>query len=248
MKIRRLPEVELANLTVLPLDEQRRRMTKLASDGGGIFSFEPTREQFPDILNSQPELFRSLGPTPITEFPVIAAKLRKRCKPGIELEFNLLVAKMLYGHFRAENAVSREFFFSSLPVGLDRSVRFWISAYYARDGLPVLTFIDPRGGRNLTARGRNVVFSGMHFGIRERYPDFAESLLQIVQVPYLDKPRGAKVHRDREIRHYDLSGDPVFSFEQLDEMLTRTLLLWDEVCASVAEETRKRAGEPGTLI
>jgi len=247
MRIRHLAEVDLANLTVLPLDEQRRRMFKLVR-GGGIFSFQPTREQYPELMNSQPELFRHLATAKRTPYSIVEAALKKRCKRGMELDFNLLVSKMLYGHFRKERAVSRYYDFYAMPLGIGRGVRFWVPVYYGRGDVPVVSFIDPRGGHNLTARGRDVAFSAMHFGIRERYPDFSETILQIIQTPYTVELRGEKAHRDRELLTFNMEGFPVFSFEQLDTMLTRTLLLWDEVCASFAEETRKREGQKGTLL
>lgn len=241
MKIRHLAEVDLANLTALAAEEQRRRMFRLAR-GGGIFSFDPTRSQFADITNVQPEMFISLGEAPITPFRMVEKELRRRCKPGLELEANLLVARQLYNYFRSRKAVSRAYNFIPFALGLGRSVQYWVSAYYAQDDLPVITFIDPRGGKHLTRMGRDVVFSVMHEAIRERHPDFTNAILEIVQLPYSDDQNTIFGHKGRDLRIYRLDEKSAYSVEQLDEMLTRTITLWDIVCAAIVEEDRKRGG------
>src|SRR4051812_43630628 len=77
MKIRRLLEVDIARYATLSADEQRLRMRKQVGGGGGLFSFKPTRDQFADILNSQPPIFVPLGASPVTELPIIEEAIRK---------------------------------------------------------------------------------------------------------------------------------------------------------------------------
>lgn len=250
MTTRRLIEADLARLASLPLDEQRRRMAKLVG-GGATFSLEPMRRQFGDIMNVQPALFADLEVAKVTAFSVIEKELRRRCRPGDELLHNLACARLLHGHYAALKVVSRAYDFGAFPLGLDRGVRFWVGAYYGRGKRPVLTFIDPRGGSlRLTNAAREVVHSAMHAGIRERNPDYGDAILEIVQLPYVEKPdtrRDGK--RERTIRVYGLEGEVKYDFEQLDRMFTATLNLWDEVWAEATADIRKRAsGGPGTLI
>lgn len=249
-KVRRLLEVDLARLTTLPLDEQRRRMEKLVG-GGGRFSLEHMRSQFGDIMNVQPPMFETLGIVKPTAFSVIKKELIRRCKAGTELETNVECARLLHKHYTGLEVVSRAQDFGSFPLGLDRGVRYWVRAFYGRDGRPVLTFIDPRGGSlRLTRAGREVVFSAMHAGVRERNADFGDAILEIIQLPYVEKPETRDDEKsERTVRVYSVEGDVRYTFEELDRMLTATLRLWDEVCEAAVTDTRKRAsGGPGPLF
>jgi len=247
---RRLIEVDLARLAPLSLDDQRQRMANLVG-GKPRFSLEHMRKQFRDIMNVQPALFAGMELTDATAFSVIEKELRRLCKPGDELRHNLECARLLHAHYTELKVASREYDFGTFPLGLERGVRFWVGSYYGRDGRPVLTFIDPRGGNlRLTVDARDVVHSAMHAGIRERNPDYADAILQVVQLPYMEK-RGAREDskKVRTIRIHELTGEVKYSFEQLDRMFTATLNLWDEVWAASVAETRKRAsGGPGGLI
>lgn len=249
-KVRRLLEVDLARLTTLPLDEQRRRMERLA--GGGMrLSLEPMRAQFGDIMNVQPPMFETLGAVKPTSFSVIEKELAKRCKAGKELEINVDCARHLHNHYMGLKVVSRAQDFGSFPLGLDRGVRYWVRAFYGRSGRPVLTFIDPRGGSlRLTGAGREVVFSAMHAGVRERNADFADAILEIVQLPYVEMPDAREYENsDRTVRVYSVEGDVRYTFEELDRKFTATLRLWDEVCESVTAVSRRQAsGGRGDLL
>lgn len=215
------------------------------------FSLEPTRSQLRDIMNVQPALFADVELAKATAFSEIEKELRRRCKRGDELLHNLACARLLHGHYTSLSVVSHAYDFGTFPLGLDRGVRFWVEVYYGRDGRPVLTFIDPRGGSlRLTRVASEVVHSAMHAGIRERNPDYADAILQIVQLPYVNRPdaeqKGDKV---RAVRIYELEGEVRYDFEQLDRMFTATLNLWDEVWAEAAADIRKQAGGgPGPLI
>jgi hypothetical protein len=247
MKTRRLLEVDLARLAPLSLREQRRRMASLV-EGGGRFSCKPTRDQCPDILNSQPPMFVALDTSPVTEFNVIEATLKKECRSQHELSFNLQAAQMLYRHFRSVGVVSHPHNFGSMSLGLDRGVQYWVQGYYARDGLPVVTFIDPRGGQGLTSAAREVVFAAMHATIRERNPDFANAILEIIQLPYDRKEATETTTPRRTLTAHTLEGTPKYTFEELDRMLTETLGLWYEVWLETVAEKRSRAGGKGTLL
>ena len=250
MKITRLLEVDVACLAPLLVSIQRPRMVKMREKGGGIFSFKPTRNELPDIMNTQPPMFMSLGTAPVTPFSVVQAKLMRTCRPNKELAFNLQAAHMLYTHFRSNNVVSVPYAFGTMAIGLDRGLQYWTATYYARDGRPVVTFIDPRGGHGLTAAGRDVVFSAMHAAIRERIPDFDTAILEILQLPYDDTKKVPKgMMKPRRLQVYTLDGAPKYTFAELDTMLTQTLRLWDEVCADVAaEKKKKRSGDRGSLL
>jgi hypothetical protein len=247
MKIRRLIEVDLARLAPLPADEQRRRMAKMVG-GGGRFSFKPMRDLYPDIMNVQPPIFASLGPSAATDFAIIEAKLLKSCRSIEELASNMQASRMLHSHYRTTGTVSIPYSFGHMALGLERGIQYWDQSFYARDGHPVITFIDPRGGQGLTSIARDVVFSAMHAAVRERNPDFSEAVLEIIQLPYDRKVAAKAIPGRRTLQVHTLTGDPKYTFAEIDKMLTDTLRNWDEVCAAAAADTRKRAGGKGTLI
>lgn len=250
MKITRLLEVDVARFAPLSPSIQRPRMVKMQENGGGIFSFKPTRNELSDIMNVQPPMFMTLGTAPVTPFRIVQTNITKGCRSNKELAFNLHAAHMLYNHFRGNNVVSVAYDFGTMALGLDRGLRYWTPTYYARDGRPVVTFIDPRGGHGLTAAARDVVFSAMHASIRERIPDFDNAILEIIQLPYDDTkvvPKGTM--KPRRLAIYTLSDMPKYSFPEVDAMLTQTLRLWDDVCAEAAADKRKRSGGgKGSLI
>lgn len=246
MKIRRLLEVDLARLAPLPTDEQRTRMTTLLG-GGARFSFHPMRAQLPDIMNVQAPMFSALGPPVSTEFSVIEAILQRKCRSSEERRFNIQAARLLHSHFLGQGIFSRPYDFGTLPLGLERGIQYWVPVFYGRGDVPVITFIDPRGGQGLNAQARDIVFAAMHAGIRERNPDFAEAILEIIQLPYASN-RSETESPQRVLRIHTLGSAVKYEFSELDRMLTATLRLWDEVCAEAAADTRKRAGGTGSLL
>lgn len=246
----RLIEVDLARLASLSLDEQRRRMVRLVG-GRPRFSLEHMRSQIGDIMNVQPALFADVELAGPTAFSEIEKELQRRSRKGDELSHNLNCARLLHRHYTAIGVVSRAYDFGTFPLGLNRGIRYWVGAYYGECGRPVLTFIDPRGGSlRLTQAARDVVHSAMHAGVRERNPDYADAILQIVQLPYVDSADVRDNNKKmRTVRVYQLEGEVKYDFVQLDRMFTATLNLWDEVCTDAAADVRRQAGDgPGTLI
>lgn len=224
-------------------------MVKLIGDRPR-FSLEHMRSQFGDIMNVQPALFADIELSKTTAFSEIEKELRRRCRPGDELLHNLACARLLHSHYASLKVVSRAYDFGNFPLGLNRGVRFWVGAYYGREERPVLTFIDPRGGSlGLTRAACEIVHSAMHAGVRERNPDYADAILQIVQLPYQKSDNARGVEKVRAIRIHELEGEVTYDFDQLDRMFTATLNLWDEVSSEASEDIRKRAdGGPGSLI
>lgn len=88
----------------------------------------------------------------------------------------------------------------------------------------------------------------MHSSIRERNPDFAGAVLELIQLPYRAAKTAGLGSTQRQVMVYTVEGSSAYLFEEIDRMPTQTLRIWDEVCAEAVAETRRRAGGKGTLI
>ena len=123
MKIRRLPETDLARIAPLPTDAKRRALRSLKA-GWAPFSYEPVRKNTLCILNAQPPLV-SVGETP---WRAIEAEIRKACKTEEGTKANIEVAKLLYEEVRTSgyDAVQQEF--GGFPLTVGERLNFWFNA------------------------------------------------------------------------------------------------------------------------
>ena len=239
--MRRLPETDLANFCVLTPEQQKFKLTNMVA-GAGRHSLRPTRLSLSDILNAQPPLFRGLVPLPVTSFEKIESDICKRSKSSIECAFNLSVARLLYDNYRDLDVSAIPQDFERLRIGKGYLADYWIPAYFGRDGVPVVTFIDPRGGHGLTQAGMDVVFSLMSIGIRERVPGFENAILEIVRTPYLPKRSRSEDGAIRALKTSVLIGAAKYTYDELNSMVDVTLQLWEQAQFEFVERLRKRAG------
>lgn len=238
MKIRLLPDIDLARIAPLAKDQQRKQLEQIR-DGRPPFSYGPLRGCFHDIFNVQPEMF---GPVTATDWAVIAAQLGLKCRSNDELEANLRVARSLH-HFATESKLlgrAQEFF--PLAMGAGRKVIYWLPIVLSFEARPLVPFIDPRRSRNLTREARRFAFSMMHERIRAADPDYAAVRFAIFQF--------GDVSGDRRnlIFHVD-DGIELFSLDQMETMVNATYELWREVCEEREISARRKAtGTRGPLI
>lgn len=234
MKIRRLPEIDLARVASLPTDQKRRALEQFKL-GHPTITYKPVRARFADIFNVQPDMFEVADPT---AWPVLERLIRAKATSDDECSANLLVAKGLHV-FALSNAVrsrSQAFFPLSLSVG--EKVEYWLPMVMALEGAPLVVFIDPRRGKKLTADARRFVFSMMHEHIRVANPDFSSARLGIVQFGEVaDDQRSVKLSKDE--------GVELFDFNQLDRMVRETYDIWREVSEAREDEVRRKAAGGG---
>ncbi len=62
MKIRRLPEIDLARIAPLPADQKRRALEHFKL-GHPTITYKPVRTRFADIFNVQPYMFAAVDAT-----------------------------------------------------------------------------------------------------------------------------------------------------------------------------------------
>ncbi len=238
MKIRRLPEIDLARIAPLASDRKRVELERFKL-GRPTITYKPVRARFADIFNVKPDLFAATDPT---AWPVLERLIRAKATSDEERDANLLVAKGLY-EFASANALrSRSHNFFSLSLSVGEKVEYWLPMVTVLDGAPLVVFIDPRRDKRLTGEARRFVFSMMHEHIRMANPDFAEARLCILQFgDVIDDQRPAKLWTD--------AGIALYGFDELDGMVRETYDIWREVSqARESEARRKSAGGYGPLF
>ena len=234
MKIRPLPEIDLARIAPLARDEKRRALEQIRL-GHPPYSYAPMRSATSDLLNVQSDL---IGPMPRTPWDKIEQTIRKRSRSDNEQQANLRVAQGLFSYVDENRVVGRRHEIFPLGLGVGTKVVFWQPVILTLSARPVIPFLDPRRAKSLTAEGRRFVFSVMHERIRAADPDFADVSLAIVQFTRSDKgPRQPVVFKDNAVQ--------LFTFDQLDEMVRETYEIWLEVCEERAADVRRRAGGTG---
>jgi hypothetical protein len=234
MKIRRLPEIDLARIAPLPTDQKRRALERFKL-GHPTITYKPVRGRFADIFNVKPDLFAAADPT---AWPVLERLIRARATSDEEREANLLVAKGLHTFAQANALRSRSHGFFPLSLSVGEKVEYWLPMVTALDDAPLVLFIDPRRGKRLTAEARRFAFSMMHEHIRVADPDFAGSCLGIIQF-------GDAVEDQRPVKLWTDQGIDLYGFDQLDRMVSETYTIWRDVSEAREADVRRKAAGGG---
>lgn len=234
MKIRRLPEIDLARIAPLPTDQKRRALERFKL-GHPTITYKPVRGRFADIFNVKPDLFAAADPT---AWPVLERLIRARATSDEEREANLLVAKGLHTFAQANALRSRSHGFFPLSLSVGEKVDYWLPMVTALDDAPLVLFIDPRRGKRLTAEARRFAFSMMHEHIRVADRDFAGSCLGIIQF-------GDAVEDQRPVKLWTDQGIDLYGFDQLDRMVSETYTIWRDVSEAREADVRRKAAGGG---
>jgi hypothetical protein len=238
VKIRPLPDIDLARIAPMPKDQQRRQLEQLRY-GRPPFSYGPLRACFHDIFNVQPAMF---GPVAPTDWSIIETQLHRRCRSDEELKANLAVARGLHHFAISTNLLGRAQDFFPLAMGAGQKVSYWLPMVLSHEGQPLVPFIDPRRSRGLTREARRFAFSMMHERIRAADPDYEAVRFAIFQFgEMVEDQRRPTLHTDADV--------VLFSLDELEAMVSATYALWQEVCEErEVEERRKATGTRGPLI
>lgn len=177
MKIRPLPDLDLARIAPLPRDRKRAALEQIKL-GHPPFSYSPMRRSILEVLNVD---VGPLGVVPRAPWRNIKEEISRRSQTIEEEQANLKVAEALYRFAEERRIEGRRYDFFPLPIGVSEKITLWLPAVIALDGKAAVRFIDPRLSRKLTSESRRFVFSVMHERIRVADPDFAEVELCIIQ-------------------------------------------------------------------
>lgn len=238
MKIRPLPDIDLARIAPLPRDQQRRNLEQIRY-GRPPFSYAPLRSCFHDIFNVHTPLF---GPVAPTDWALIETMLWKKCRSPDELAANLQVARGLNQFTNATEIFGRAQEFFPMAMGVGQRVVYWLPMILAIEDQPLVPFIDPRRSRGLNRAGRRFAFSMMHERIRVADLDYAAIRFAIFQ--FGDNEGGVR----QPILHSDV-GVELFSLDEMEAMINATYELWREVSEEREMEARRKAvGMRGTLL
>lgn len=231
MKIRRLPDIDLARIASLPRDQQRHQLEQMRN-GRPPFSYNPLRTCFHDIFNVQPEMFGLVEPT---AWPIVEGRLRAKCRTEDELEANLAVARGLHNFATTARMLGRSQDFFPLALGTGQQVAYWLPMVLSLDSQPIVPFIDPRKSKGLSKAARRFVFSMMHEHIRAADPDYESVRLAIFRL-------GDPADGVRAPVLFTEEGIDLIPLNELEAMVASTYALWQEVLEERETEARRRAG------
>lgn len=236
MKIRRIPETDLARIAVLTEAEQRAEL-RLLKEFRPPYSLQPFREIVGDLVNLQVGMFSGGATTPWSQ---VESTLTHRCKTAVELQRNLAVAKALYGFAIEHEVVSYDRPSSRWAVGFEHSVAYW-NNFYSVYGERVHFFhFDPRRTHPLTLEARRFALSMMHQRLRVEDPDFAEAELAVVRF-------GERTNGERFVRLYTATDVELFNYDQLTAMVDTTYNLWIRELQRRQDDARRAGGGTGKL-
>jgi len=235
MRIPQLPFTDLARIAVLPRDQQLYHLRQVSSGGAGP-NYNPTRANLPDLLNRQAGPFTSER----AAWPIIKKGIVKKCRSKSEQTMNILVAKSLYRYCRDQQVEAREI--DAFPISFSTGTRLtcWAPAILVYPHHLALPFMDFRRSRYLNREAQRFLFSTQHEAVRVNNPDYSELRLEILK---FENEHG------RPIRTVSEAGFRLFSYDQLEEMISYTQRLWTAVNQERANKKRNSGKpSPGSLL
>jgi hypothetical protein len=174
----------------------------------------------------------SLFDLPKCTFEEIEEAIRRHCGTNLHwVEPNVSLARLLFDHNQGRAIKAVEWEFPTIPVGFGAKIKFWHDFYSIHDGVPVLSFLDPRLNDGLGILGRTFVFSAMQHNVA--IGDFAGAKLEIVRFP-LDK-----TSKKRRVEIFTFDERDVVEESVLNEAIDRTYKIWNEIVQERAAEARR---------
>jgi hypothetical protein len=231
LKIRRLHEIDLAQIALLPTDEKRLRLRRHRA-GHAPYSYDPARAVLLDAINAQARLPFEAPPTPWAQ---IEARLRRDAKTDESFAANREVTELLYGLIEREGMSAVQIDIGRLPVGVGETVAYWINAVIRNGDEFILPFFNHRRQR-LTDLSCQFVFSIMREHLAARHPDL-EAKLALIQFPQEGSDRAIRLR----VCH---PAETTLTYDQLDAAVTETYAIWREVLEERLDEA-KRTGTGG---
>jgi hypothetical protein len=232
MKMRRIPETDLASTATLPREKKVSALERLKS-GFPNHTYNPTRSVVPEVLNLQTPFFDGA----YSDWSVIDGLLKNKSRTPEEYKFNFNVAKLLYD-FGVQKEI-RSFTRLNAPwsVGGGQYAKYWWDVYSLYQDRPSYFFVDPRLSAPLTRGGIRFALSVMHERLRVLDPDFGDARLIVCQFPKGNDG-------GRTLKLFEHSDFELFSIDELDAMVIETYSIWAEVLQGREERARRTGTNP----
>jgi len=227
-KMRQLPITDLARVATMdpPL---RREALEQVKDGGGSGSYRPTREKLPDIVNRRPGVFASER----ASWDIIRKDLIRLSKSDKEENMNLRAARAIYDYCVAEKVQARELVGFPLSFSVGLKLTCWSPALFIYPDRAAVPFFDMRRKYGLTPRAVAFMFSVMHIALRENNPDY--DIVELETLRLSNTP-------SRAVQPISEQGVRLYTYDELEVMVSETHALWVEIQAKRGEE-RRRSGD-----
>jgi len=218
MKLRRLPEIDLANIASRP-KEDRETLLYRFTKGGGSWSYEPARKQTFNIFHPTNPLGLSV---PKATLEQIEAEIEKECRRDDQLKSNREVVRLLY-NWSAQNCTrSIERRIPSMAIGSIGTIRYWNNLATMYGNRATFPFLDHRRQNGFSTSGLRFAFSMMHQQIRVADPDFEDAQLLILK--FSQAPG-----QERQIIPITDNGFELYSLDELYERVSETYEIFEKV-------------------
>ncbi len=225
-----LPETDIAWIAPLPLDQKRKALEDF-NVRRPIYTYRAFRISSSDLMNLETGMFGALPPPP---FERIAEVIKSNSRFPEEAAANLRVAEGLYN----ARWKGRPQPFGPMATTIGQKLSYWSPAVLAIEDKPVVMFLNPRRDP-LPPLGRRFAFSMMHEQIRIPDPDYAAVTFGICHF----KPTKVGVRPVKVV--YD-TGVELYSFDELQSMLTETYAVWEEIYWGRVGAARRGGGGGST--
>jgi len=238
LKIRRLPETDLARIAPLDRDGKWRALQR-QNTGFSPITYDPVRGQTLDIYNATSPLVPDSADT---DWSTIERLIRRAARNKDERESNVTVGSLLYKFIRERRITAVHRDHGRFATRIGDAVRYWDSAVLVDGDDLLIPFPDYRRTFTLGTEGRRFAASVMHHGIRAQNPaELGQSKLAVFTFPQVANSD------ERLVRMIVVPDGELYAADELAAMIAETYDLWAEILAQRAQEAQ-RSGTIGGLL
>lgn len=215
MKITRLSSTEVANVSVLPYDKKYAALVGI--ERGHSWGYQPVHDALPMLLLAGGTLFPHLPPD---NDEALINHIVKACKRGADQQAaNESVARAILGWRKKSGASGRVVSPEPLRMSVD-TLKYCADVAVVVDGVLYIISLDCRSSLTLKSTGREFMKSLIHH--TARIGDLRDASVAILRTP---KGSGGQRAAQFEV----LAGEPVYSLDQVLQMVTETYTIWETI-------------------
>lgn len=234
-KTPQLPITDLARIATMEPSLRFHALSQVKSDGAGGKSYEPTRRKLPDIVNRVPGRFPSVRPS----WAKIERDIIRLSRNDDQERMNKAAAKSIYDYCTEHGIEARELEGFPLTFSIGLKLTCWSPALLVYRDRLAIPFVDMRRNYRLSYEGLRFIFSVIQIALRENNPDYEDVESEILR---LGKDSA------RTIRPISGGNMRLFSYDELEAMVTETYKLWEVVHADRKEKETRYDWGPDQLF